>query len=268
MIGFGIYLTVTAFLGAWAWSYIARYLTTQGGAELTGSYSAGYMLVTYLATLLQAVTDSEYYPRLSATGNNLPQSHNLMSSQAMAMCMLAGPVVILFMLCLPAVVYVVLDYDKFQGAIMVAQVAVAGLFFKSVSQPVAYLVLARSDSRIYILQETICNAFLVLCVVVGYSNWGLLGLGLSLAVWELIYLVLVLVVSRLRYGYVMSAELVRSFLVQGAFVVLAVTCLCIGQRIWLPGGILMFLASAAVSVRFFSRHTSFFQTILSKSRHH
>ena len=264
MIGFGIFFTVTSFLGAWAWSYIARYLMSEGGPELTGTYSAGYMLVMYLTNLLLAVTDSEYYPRLSGVGNDLPQAHHLMSNQALAMCMLAGPIVILFMLCMPLVVYVVLDYDSFQPSIILAQMAVIGLFFKSVSQPVAYLVLARSDSRIYLVQETLCYALLVICVIAGYKSFGITGLGLSFAAWELVYLLLALLISRLRFGYVMSSTLVRNFLVQGVMVAGAALCVFQGGRIWTMAGAVICIISVAFSIRFFSTRTTFLQTLLSK----
>ncbi|MBO7112142.1 MAG: oligosaccharide flippase family protein [Bacteroidaceae bacterium] len=264
MMGFGVFFTVTSFLGAWAWSYIAKYLTGAGGPELTGTYSAGYMLVTYLTNLLLAVTDSEYYPRLSGAGNDMPQAHHLMSNQALAMCMLAGPIVILFMLCMPLVVYVVLDYDSFQPSIILAQMAVIGLFFKSVSQPIAYLVLARSDSRIYLIQETVCYALLVTCVIAGYKYLGITGLGLSFAVWELIYLLLALLISKFRYGYVMSSDLVKNFLAQGVMV--AVTALCVfkGGRMWIVAGAVICIVSIVFSVRFFSRRTTFIQTLISK----
>lgn len=264
MIGFGIFFTVTSFLGAWAWSYIARYLTGAGGPELTGTYSAGYMLVTYLTNLLLAVTDSEYYPRLSGVGNDMSQAHHLMSNQALAMCMLAGPIVILFMLFMPAVVYVVLDYDTFQPSIILAQMAVVGLYFKSVSQPVAYLVLARSDSRVYLIQETVCYALLVACVIAGYRYFGIIGLGLSFAVWELVYLLLALMISWFRYRYLMSSELVRNFLVQGVLVALAALSVYEGGRIWIIAGAVICIVSIAFSLRFFSTRTTFLQTLISK----
>lgn len=264
MIGFGIFFTVTSFLGAWAWSYIAKYLMGMGGPELTGTYSAGYMLVTYLTTLLLAVTDSEYYPRLAGAGNDMPQAHHLMNNQALAMCMLAGPIVILFMLCMPLVVYVVLDYNTFRPSIILAQMAVTGLYFKSVSQPVAYLVLARSDSRIYLVQETVCYALLVICVIAGYRYLGIIGLGLSLAAWELVYLLLALLISRLRYGYVMSSELVRNFLAQGVLVALTALCVYEGGRVWLIAGVVICVLSVALSLHFFSTRTTFIQTLISK----
>lgn len=264
MMGFGIFFTVTSFLGAWAWSYIAKYLTGTGGPELTGTYSAGYMLVTYLTNLLLAVTDSEYYPRLSGAGSDMGQAHHLMSNQALAMCMLAGPIVILFMLCMPVVVYVVLDYDTFQPSIILAQMAVIGLFFKSVSQPVAYLVLAQSDSRVYLIQETLCYALLVTCVIAGYKYLGIIGLGLSFAAWELVYLLLVLLISRIRYRYVMSSTLVMNFLIQGVLVVLTAFCVYEGGRIWLVAGAVICVVSMAFSVRFFNTRTTFLQSLISK----
>lgn len=264
MIGFGIFFTVTSFLGAWAWSFIAKYLTGMGGAELTGTYSAGYMLVTYLTNLLLAVTDSEYYPRLSGAGGDMDKAHHLMNNQALAMCMLAGPIVILFMLLMPVVVYVVLDYDSFHSSIILAQMAVIGLFFKSVSQPVAYLVLARSDSKVYLVQETVCNALLVLCVIVGCKHFGIIGLGLSFAFWELIYLLLVLMVSRVRYKFVMSFQLVKNFLIQGVLVALTAFCIFEGTRIWLIGGTVICLVSIVLSVHFFGKRTTLLQSLLSK----
>ena len=264
MIGFGLFFTVAAFLSAWAWSFIARYLTEQGGTELTGSYSAGYMLVTYLTTLLLSVTDSEYYPRLSAAGDDLDEAHRIMNNQVLAMCMLAAPLVILFMLCVPIVVLIVLEYEKFQASIVLAQMAVVGLFFKSVYQPISYLVLARSDSKIYVIQEAACYILLIISVVLGYRSAGIIGLGVSFAVWELLYLVMVLVISRVRYGFRMTSSVVSNFLIQGVLVILTAACVLMGSRIWQICSIVLCVASMSLSLRFFLTHTTFLSVISSK----
>ena len=267
MIGFGIFYTVAAFIGAWAWSFIARYLTAQGGDELTGTYSAGYMLVTYLTNLLLSVTDSEYYPRLSAACNDMDHAHRLMNNQALAMCMIAAPVVILFMICLPVVVFVVLEYEKFYASILLAQMAVIGLYFKAVCQPIAYVVLARSDSRIFLLQETICYILLIICIVTGYSLAGTMGIGISMAVLELLYLLLVLLISRIRYGFVMSGKLVRNFLAQGGLVAVAAASLFMPSRWGLAIGTVACVMSLYISFGFLKTHTTFLPSFLSgKSR--
>ena len=264
MIGFGVLMTVTAFLGAWAWSVIAKFLTVQGGEELTGSYSAGYMLVTYLTTLLLSVSDSEYYPRLSAAGNDLAQAHKLMNSQSLAMCMLAAPIVNIFMISVPILVMVFLEYEKFQASIVFAQMASIGLLFKAVYQPIAFLVLARYDSKIYMFQETICYILLVISVMCGYKFAGTVGLGLSFAVWELSYLLLVLIVCKIRYGFVMSKQLVINFLIQWVAVMLAAAGILWGPGRGLLISVPMCVFSIAFSLRFFYTHTSFLRSFFSK----
>lgn len=257
MIGFGVFFTITAFVSAWAWSIIARFLTNNGGTELTGTYSAGYMLVTYFATLLLSVTDSEYYPRLSTVCHDKELTRKAVDSQAQAMLMLAAPLVICFIIAMPFVVYIVLEYEKFGKSIALARLAVMGVFFKSVSIPIAYLPLSKSDPIVYVIQETLCYIFLILCVILGYDMWGIIGVGLSLAVWEAIYLLIVLSVSRIRYGYVMSGKIVMQFLIQCAFVVIvSILSLC-GGTIPVVVSILLLLASFAYTLYFFSRHTTF-----------
>jgi O-antigen/teichoic acid export membrane protein len=267
MVGFGIFLTIAAFMNAWAWSYVAHYLTVQGGAELTGAYSAGYMLVTYLTTLLLSVTDSEYYPRLSAARDDPAQAHGIMNNQALAMRMLAAPLVIIFMVCIPIFVFLVLEYDKFQVSISLAQMAVIGLFFKAVYQPIAYMVLARSDSKIYLLQETLCCILLIVCVLAGYTWGGMRGLGISFAAWELLYLVIVVIVGRLRYGYVMSSKLVSNFLIQGVLVAMTAAGVLYGSKWGLVLCVVSGLSSILLSLRFFSRHTTLLPKILSRLFH-
>lgn len=263
MIRMGVYLTVTAFLGSWAWSFLAHYMTRQGGESLTGTYSAGYMLVTYMTTLLLSVTDSEYYPRLSAAGADMKRAHTIMNDQAMAMCMLSAPVVIVFILSAPAIVYVALQYEKFQMSIRLAQLAAIGLFFKSVSQPIAYLVLARSDSKVYLFQESFCYILLIICVMIGYRTAEMVGVGLSFAVWELLYLFLVLLVSRFRYGFGLSAHVVRNFLCQGVFVAIAAAGIFF-DRAGFVAGVVMCVGSIAFSLHFFGKHTTFLPAFLSK----
>ncbi len=257
MIGFGVFFTVAAFLGAWAWSIIAKFLMDRGGQELTGIYSAGYMLVTYFATLLLTVNDSEYFPRLSSVAADKERLQSTVDSQAQAMLMLSAPLVICFIIVMPLVVYVVLEYGKFQSSIALAQLAVAGVFFKSVSQPIACIVLAKSDQVTYLIQETICYILLVICVICGFNLYGTVGIGIALAMWELLYLGLVLTISRIRYGYCLAGKVVISFLIQAVLVSGAsALSVCEGEGV-LAAGFVLLAVSATYTLVFFRKHTSF-----------
>lgn len=257
MIGFGVFFTAAAFLGAWAWSIIAKFLMDKGGQELTGIYSAGYMLVTYFATLLLTVNDSEYFPRLSSVAADKERLQSTVDSQAQAMLMLSAPLVICFIIVMPLVVYVVLEYGKFHSSIALAQLAVAGVFFKSVSQPIACIVLAKSDQVTYLIQETICYILLVMCVICGFNLYGTVGIGIALAMWELLYLGLVLTISRIRYGYRLAGKVVISFLIQAVLVSGAsALSVCEGEGV-LAAGFVLLAVSATYTLVFFRKHTSF-----------
>lgn len=266
MIGFGIFFTVASFLGAWAWSVIARFLMDRGGEELTGVYSAGYMLVTYFTTLLLSVNDSEFFPRLSSVAGNRKLMQDTVDNQAQAMLMLSAPLVICFMIIMPLVVYVVLEYGKFHTSIAIAQLAVGGVFFKSLSQPVACIVLAKSDRVTYLIQETLCYILLVMCVISGYNALGAIGVGIALSLWELLYLGLVLVVSRIRYGYRLSGKIVISFLIQTVLVTSASALSMLGAKVSVVANLLLLAVSAVYSMVFFRRHTTLLSGLNAKIR--
>ncbi|MCQ2125844.1 MAG: oligosaccharide flippase family protein [Bacteroidaceae bacterium] len=241
MIGFGIFFTIAAFLSSWAWSFLARYLYVHGGEELTGTYSAGWMLVTYMTTLLLTVNDSEYYPRLSAASGNQVEMNRIAACQSQTMLMLASPLVMAFIVGMPLVVLVVLDSVKFSESVALAQLAVIGLLFKSAYQPVAYMALAKLDGKIYVAQELACYLMLIGCVLPGYSLGGLTGVGLGLAVWELLYLVMILIVAGLRFRFVPPVPLVRRFVIQ-----LALTCVCAAGCVVVRGAIGYAVGGAAM----------------------
>lgn len=130
--------------------------------------------------------------------------------------------------------------------------------------PVAYCVLVKSDSLIYVIQEVMDNILLIVCVVLGYRLGGINGVGLALAVWEVFYLILVLLISKLRYGYRMDSALVRNFLMQGAFVVAATYGIINGGVMGYGLSIAMCICASSVTLHFFKEHTTFVPGVLSK----
>ena len=71
MIRLGIFFTIAAFFGSGALSIIANYLMKQGNAEITGIYSAGYLLISYLGMFVFSAMESDYFPRMSAVNRTV-----------------------------------------------------------------------------------------------------------------------------------------------------------------------------------------------------
>ena len=91
MIKLGVFFTITSFFGSGAFSIIANYLMKHGNAEVTGIYSAGYLLISYLGMFVFSAMESDYFPRLSAVNKDRSKINELVNRQAEVALLLSIP---------------------------------------------------------------------------------------------------------------------------------------------------------------------------------
>lgn len=199
MVRLGIFFTLAAFFGSGAFSVIANYLMKNAGAELLGAYSAGYALMNYLGMFVFSAMESDYFPRLSSSVGDRQTAGVMLNRQAEVSLLLIMPMIVCFLVFLDPIVRLLLS-DKFCVAIPMARIAVLSLFFKAMTQPMAYLSLAKGDSRTYLIQEFLYDIFLVVAVIFCYRFRGLEMTGFAITLAGIFDLVVVGTIVRLRYG--------------------------------------------------------------------
>ncbi len=263
-IKLGIYFTLASFFGAGAFSIIANYLMNYGNAEITGIYSTGYMLVTYLGMFVFSAMEAEYFPRLSTVNSCKEKINSLANSQIQVTSLLLSPMVVAFILFLPVVV-IILTTSKFSDSVPMAKFAVLSLATKAMTQPVAYISLAKGDSKTFLLQEFLYDVVLVLSVIIGFRIGGLQFTGIALAIAGLLDWIIVWTITYLRYGFTASTLTFKVFFVQAPLIVstLLITIFTEGLVYWIAGGILL-LISTAISIYYLQKHTTFLHTIIEK----
>lgn len=213
MVRIGVFFTLAAFFGSGAFSVVANFLMSKGNAETVGAYSAGYALVNYLGMLVFSAMESDYFPRISASAAmDHSQTDMLMNKQIEVAVLLMTPAIAGFLVMLEPIVRLLLT-EKFLMAVPMAQLAVLSLFFKSVSQPMAYISLAKGDSRTYLLQEVSFDVILVVLVVLCFKNGGLEMVGLAMAAAELLGLAVNWTVIRFRYGLGLMPQTLKLILI-------------------------------------------------------
>ena len=79
--------------------------------------------------------------------------------------------------------------------------AALGMFFKAPSWAIAFIFLAKGESKIFFKTELISNFLLVILNSVGYYLGGFSGLGFSFLVYYLFYLLLVFWISKVKYDF-------------------------------------------------------------------
>lgn len=264
MIKLGIYFTITSFFGAGAFSIVANYLMRYGNAEVTGIYSAGYLLISYLGLFVFSAMESEYFPRLSAVNNDRDKLSELSGRQAEVAILLMAPMVVGFMVFLGIIVSLLLT-ERFAEAVPMARIASIGLLFKSLTLPLAYISLAKGDSRTFMVQELIYDVVFVLAVLLFFKYGGVTMIGAALTVAAVLDLCVVSLITHVRYNIRLSAQSVRVFLIQLPVIVASFAAVSYVPGIWKwVVGLILLGLSSLISFCYLRKHTSFIRSVSGK----
>lgn len=264
MIRLGVFFTATSFFGAGAFSIIANYLMKYGNAEITGIYSAGYLLISYLGLFVFSAMESDYFPRLSAVNRDREKINSLVNSQAEVAILLMAPMIVGFIVFLAVIVSLLLT-SRFYDAVPMARIAAVGLAFKAMTQPLSYVSLAKGDSRTFMLQEVLFDVVFVVTVLAFFHFWGIAMTGAALTVAAVFDMVMVCTITRVRFGVTLSRRALTVFFVQLPVIMAswAASCCLDGVWRWVVGVILLGVSSA-YSFHYLKRHTSFIRFVSEK----
>jgi O-antigen/teichoic acid export membrane protein len=207
-MGFMISLSGLITLGA---SYIVRiFISRTGGVEQVGLYNAGFAIINTYVGMIFTAMGTDYYPRLSAVANSNDESRNVMNQQAEIALLILAPILIVFLVFINWVV--ILLYSKqFLPITVMIYWAALGMFFKSASWSIAFIFLAKGDSKLFFWNELITNIYMLGLNVLGYYYMGLTGLGLSFLLSYFIYLMQVYVVANLKFSFRFNAAFIKIF---------------------------------------------------------
>lgn len=263
-IKIGIYFTLASFFGAGAFSIIVNFLMNNASAETTGIYSAGYLIVSYLGMFVFSAMESDYFPRLSAINNNTTEINQITNMQIQATSLVLSPLITAFIISLPLLV-VIFTSSKFTDAIPMALFAVPSLATKAMTQPVAYISLAKGDSRTFLLQEVLYDIILVTTVILGYKLGGLQYVGIAITLSGICDWIIVWIIASRRYHFAATSQTYKVFFMQMPLLVATILFSQIynGWRYWIIGS-LLFILSTLLSLYLLKKHTLFLQKLQTK----
>ena len=261
----GINYTLAGFLNSGVFYLISVYIFNQGSEGEAGCYSYGSLLISYLSMLVFAALDNEFFPRLSAANKNRQCSNHIVNSQVEILMVLITPLIVGFAVCLP-VLMKLLD-AKFMPLVMMTQLGVVGLFFKTMMHPVACLSLSKGESRIFLLQEVLSYIFMAMVMIGGFKYYGLVGLGIGMLLYNLFDWLTVWFITKLRYDFAYSHR-VWKLLISQLPILLVMLAVCIYTHSWtyVCGGAIVIAWSVVYSFRFLQHNTTFTHRLLSKVR--
>jgi len=202
----GILVTLIAYL-------LRGFIRHEGGTEQVGLFSAGFMLVnTYVGMVFDAMA-TDYYPRLSAVNQDNEKCRQVMNQQGEVAILIIAPLLLSCMIFMPFIIKLIYS-DKFLPATDYILWAVFGMMFKTFSWTISFSFIAKAESKLFIINETITNVYFFLFNIVGYYFLGLTGLGISFIVSYFVYSVQVYLIARKRYEFSFTTSFLKVYMSQ------------------------------------------------------
>lgn len=256
-----IYTTILTSFSVWM---IYSMITNIGGESELGLFSAGYLLLSMLPSVLFAALDSEYYPRLSGAFGNIKVRNTMVNEQIEVHLLVQTPIILTAVVSLPFL-FPILYSGEFVPAVTMTQLAMFGLLFHILTYPISFMPLSKGDVGVFILQETVYNVANVALVITGYRYWGLDGVGIALLLARMLDLTVAFSISYFKYGFRLSPCSIRYALVGlvFAFMVFGSQFCMSGMPSWVCSFTVLVL-SIAFSVYFLAHHGDIFNKILKR----
>jgi O-antigen/teichoic acid export membrane protein len=248
MIKMGIVMSLNNFI-VLGISYLVRvYINYEGSIEEVGLYSAGSAIVTMYVGLIFSAMTSDYYPRLAAANNDNKKSVDIVNKQAELAIIIIAPFLLIFLVFMPLVI-TILYSKQFIDTKGYIEWAIVGMIFKTVGWAIAYQLIAKGHTKVFIINEIFANCYVLISNILGYKFWGLTGLGIAFTFSYFIYMIQVFIVTNHNYNFQISRALKKVF---GLQLICLIVCFGVVQTLetfWLYfAGISLIILSFSFSL--------------------
>lgn len=221
MIIMGSALMLASFLSYTADLIVSSYIRSVGGIEEVGLMAAGTTIMTgYFGILIKALT-TDYYPRISAVNHDNTKLQKELNNQATVSLLLCCPLVVLFLLLLPQFIQLLYskDFLAIEGFVKIGMI---GTLITIVSNQVDMILVAKQKTKIFTLIAIVYRILQVIIGIVLYSQWGLIGMGVTLALLGSIHMSIMGAIVYKWYGIVFKRSFLKIALIVFLFTIVTI----------------------------------------------
>nr|WP_255651221.1 O-antigen translocase [Cesiribacter sp. SM1] len=244
MLKLGFFLSISGLVTTLV-SYIVRiFISNQGGVEDVGLYNSGFQIINTYVGMIFAAMATDYYPRLSGVAHDNKQAASIINQQGEIALLIMAPIILFFLVFVDWIV-IFLYSKKFVEITPMIQWAAVGMLFKAASWAIAFMFLAKGDSKLFFFSELVTNIYLLGFNLIGYQLGGLTGLGVSFLLTYVVYLLQVYLLARARYQFNFEFHFYKLFGIQ---LILAISCFLAVKVLEQPYSYMVGLCLIVVSV--------------------
>lgn len=266
MIKMGLAMSVSGILVT-LFAYILRwFIRKEGGVDEVGLFTAGFVIMSSYVGMVFSAMSTDYYPRLAAENKDNKRCQEIINQQGEVAILLLAPLIISCIIFMPFIIRLIYS-ESFLPANNFILIAVTGTMFKAASWVISYIFLAKAESRLFIINETITNVYGLIFNIVGYKIGGLTGLGVSYVALYFVYLVQVYVIAHKRYNFCFSKSFKRVFIMHISLVVASFAMMLLWHSPWVYLlTSIIFILCCTLSIHELNSRIMFLQFVKNKIR--
>ncbi len=200
---------------------IIRHVDGQGldGLAAAGYYQAAIAVAGSLPAVVFGAMGTDFFPRVAAAKDEA-EARFLSEKQIQAGLLLALPL-LTALLTMGAVGLRFLYDARFEGAEPMLAWMIWGVFLRLLAWPLGYWMLAKGSVRLVVIVEVACSIVMVILPAILIPLVGEVGAASSYLISYAIYSLVMLVVSKLRSGEWISAEVFAWFAIAALWLLFA-----------------------------------------------
>lgn len=205
----GFLLSINVIFGQICSYLIKLYLNGNGtSAEILGLFEvSSVILISYVGLIFNAM-GTDFYPRITEVQTDNSKLTTLVNDQIEMGLLLITPAVLFLYFCGPIVVELLYSKD-FLAVLLIFKAALFAVIIKTVIWPLAFVILAKGDNKLYFKQEIISDLFLLVATLIFYRYFGLIGIGIASLIQFILYSFYILPILKNKYDFSIRKDTFR-----------------------------------------------------------
>ena len=220
MVKLGFFLSLQYLMSTIVVWIVRNYVSSIGGVEDVGLYSAGTSIVTTYVGLVFAAISTDYYPRLAATKNNQEMGEAVRAQAELLILMLTPLVMAFIVFCKPVIM--ILYSSKFLPIENMMYWSIGATMLQAMGWAIAWTLLAKAKPIYYFTNELIAMLWGLPIRLYCYYTWGLTGFGMATFICYGFYMIQVQIIAKKLFGLSYQLSLWRLFILLVIPIVLVV----------------------------------------------
>lgn len=246
-LGFAFMASSILMLGS---AYAVRvYLLRTIGLESVGLYQAAWTVGGLYVSFIFTAMGTDFYPRLAGAASNNIECNKLVNQQTHVSLLLAGPGVVASLTFAPLLIGVFYSREFLEADLILRWICL-GMALRVITWPMGFIILAKSESKIFVCVEAAWTAVYIGLTVLCVSIFGLSGAGIAFFFSYVFHGFLIYPITNRLVGFKWSRENLRT----GLLFLFSILLVFIGFQI-LPVvmayglGVLIIILNSVYSIR-------------------